>query len=48
LKTLGRIVLIAAIVGAIYFATIGNNQFYRILGTISDVIQAFADNYMKK
>ena len=48
MKTLGRIVLIAAIAGAIYFATIGSNQFYRIVDTISDVVQAFADNYMKK
>jgi len=48
LKTLGRIVLIVAIIGAIYFATIGSNQFYRILDTISDVIQAVADNYTKK
>ena len=48
MKTISRILLVAAIVGAIYFATIGSNQFYRIVDTISDVIQAFADNYMKK
>lgn len=48
MKTISRILLVAAIVGAIYFATIGRNQFYHIVDTISDVLQAFADNYMKK
>ena len=48
MKTIGRIVLLAAIACAIYFATIGNNQFYRMLDLISGVIQAVADNYLKK
>ena len=48
MKTLGRIVLIAAIACAIYFFTIGNKQFYQIINLISDLIQTFADNYLKK
>ena len=48
MKTIGRIVLVAAIACAIYFATIGNNQFYRVVDFISDLLQAFADNYLKK
>lgn len=48
MKTLTRIVLLAAVACAIYFATIGNNQFYRLLDTLSDFFQAIGKNYVKK
>jgi uncharacterized membrane protein YuzA (DUF378 family) len=48
MKTVSRILLVLAIIGAIYFATIGRNEFFRIIDTIYDVIQAFAANYTKK
>ena len=48
MKTFMRIVILAAIVAAIYFATIGSKDFYRMLDFFSDMIQAIADNYLKK
>lgn len=48
MKTVGRIILVAAIAGAIYFATIGRDQFYDLLNVISDLLQVIADNYLKK
>ena len=42
-----RIVILAAIVAAI-FATIGSKDFYHMLDFFSDMIQAVADNYLKK
>lgn len=48
MKTLMRIVLLAAVACAIYFATVGNKQFYRVLDAVSDFFQAVADNYLRK
>jgi hypothetical protein len=48
MKIVSRILLVLAIIGAIYFATIGRNDLFRIIDTIYDVIQAFAANYTKK
>jgi hypothetical protein len=48
MKTVTRIVLVAVVAGVLYFATIGNKQFYELLTFFSDVIQAFADNYIRK
>ena len=48
MKTFSRLLLIAAVLAAIYLATIGRDDFYRILDAISDVIQAFAANYQRK
>lgn len=48
MKTLTRIVLVIAIVGVIYFATIGSNQFHQLLDFFSDLLQVIADNYLKK
>ena len=48
MKTLSRILLVLAILGAIYFATIGRDEFFRIIDPIYDLIQAFAANYTKK
>lgn len=48
MKTLSKILLVIALIAAIYFATIGRNDFFRILDTVQDVIQAFAGSYLKK
>jgi len=48
MKTISRILLLVAIIGAVYFVTIGRNDFYRIIDAVSDVIQVFAANYTKK
>ena len=48
MKTVTRIVIVAAIAGVIYFATIGRNQFYDLLDFFSDFISAIASGYLKK
>lgn len=48
MKTLFRLVFVAVLLLAIYFATIGRSEFYRLLDAVSDVIQAIGNNYMKK
>ena len=48
MKTLTRIVLVAVLAGAVYFATIGNNQFYRLLDTVSSVFETIGNNYLRK
>lgn len=48
MKTVTRIVIVAAIAGVIYFATIGRNQFYDLLDFFYDFIQAIAGGYLKK
>ena len=45
---LTRIVVVALVLGVIYFATIGNNQFYRLLDTVSEVFETIGNNYLKK
>jgi hypothetical protein len=48
MKTLSRIVIVAAIACAIYFSTIGTKDFYRLLAMISEVFEAIGNNYLKK
>jgi len=48
MKVATRVLFVAAIIGVIYFATIGRNDFYRILDAAMEVIQLVADNYHKK
>lgn len=48
MKTVTRIVIVAAIAGVIYFATIGRDQFYDLLDFFYDIIQAVASGYLKK
>lgn len=48
MKTLTRIVVVALVVSVVYFATIGNNQFYRLLDTVSGVFETIGNNYIKK
>lgn len=48
MKTLSRVVVVAVIVCGIYFATIGTNDFYRLLGMISEVFETIGNNYLKK
>jgi hypothetical protein len=48
MKKFTRIVLLAALVGVIYFATMGSEQFHSLLDFFSDLIQTIADNYLKK
>lgn len=48
MKTLTRILVVAVIVGVIYFATVGNKQFYSLVDTISDVFETIGNNYLKK
>lgn len=48
MKTVTRILIVAAIAGVIYFATIGRNQFYDLLDFFSDLISAIAGGYLKK
>lgn len=48
MKTVTRIVILAAIAGAIYFATIGRDQFYDLLDFFYEMIAAIAAGYLKK
>ena len=48
MKTVTRIVFVAAIVGVIYFATIGRDQFYDLLDFFYEFIAAIAGGYLKK
>ena len=48
MKTLTRIVVVALVAAVIYFATIGNKQFYSLLDMISEVFETIGNNYLKK
>lgn len=48
MKTLMKLLLVIAILGAIYFGTIGRDDLYRFISAAQDVIQSFASNYTKK
>lgn len=48
MKTITRVVILALIAGAIYFATIGRDQFYELLDFFYDFIHAIAGGYLKK
>ena len=48
MKTVTRIVVLALIVCAIYFGTIGRDQFYALLDFLYDIINAIAAGYLKK
>ena len=48
MKTIMRIVIVAAIACAIYFSTIGKDQFYALLDFFSEMIQAIASGYLRK
>ena len=48
MKTLFRLTIIALVAIAIYFATIGTNDFYRLLDFIEELIQMIAGGYLKK
>ena len=48
MKTFSRIIVVAAVVAAIYFATIGRDQFDDVMEFITDLLQVIADNYLKK
>jgi hypothetical protein len=48
MKTVTRIVVVAAIAAAIYFTTIGRAQFYDLLDFFYEMIQAIAGGYLKK
>jgi hypothetical protein len=48
MKTVTRIVIVAAIAALVYFATIGRDQFYDLLDFFSDLISAIAAGYLKK
>ena len=48
MKTLTRIVIVAAVAAAIYFSTIGRDQFYGLLDFFNEIIQAIASGYLKK
>lgn len=48
MKTLFRILVLVLIGCVIYFATIGRNDFYRLLDAVSEIIQAIGNNYLKK
>ena len=48
MKTITRLVIVALIVGVIYFATIGRNQFYDFMDFFSELIDAIARGYLKK
>jgi hypothetical protein len=41
-------VIVAAIAGVIYFATIGRDHFYDLLDFFYEMIQAVAAGYLKK
>ena len=48
MKTVWRLLIIGVIALAIYFATIGRDDFYYLLDVANDLIQLIANNYMKK
>jgi len=48
MKAVTRIVIVAAIAGVIYFATIGRDQFYDLLDFFYEIISAIAGVYLKK
>ena len=48
MKTLTRIVAVVLVVAIVYFATVGNKQFYRLLDTVADVFGTIGNNYLKK
>ena len=48
MKTLTRIVIVAAVAGAIYFLTIGREQLYDLLDFFYEIIDAIAKGYLKK
>lgn len=48
MKTLFRFVFVGVLLLAIYFATIGRGEFYRLLDAVSDVIETIGNNYTKK
>jgi len=48
MKTLMRIVVVILVIGVIYFATIGRDQFYDVLDVLYDFVQALAGGYLKK
>ena len=48
MKTPTRIVAVVLVAGLVYFVTIGNNQFYRMLDTVADVFGTIANNYLRK
>ena len=48
MKTIARIVLMAAVACAIYFATFGRDQFYELRDFFYDIVEAVASGYLKK
>ena len=48
MKTITRIVIVALIAGAIYFATIGRDQFYDLVDFFYEIIAAIGAGYLKK
>jgi hypothetical protein len=48
MKTITRIVIVAAIAGVIYFSTIGRDHFYDLLDFFYEIIGANAGGYLKK
>ncbi len=48
MKIVGRILLVACIAALVYFATIGQDDFYRVYSAIYDAIQVIGANYTKK
>jgi len=48
MKSIFKILLVVAVVAAIYFITIGRKDLYRFIDAAGDVIQSFADNYRRK
>lgn len=48
MKTVWRLLIIGIIALAIYFATIGRDDFYSLLDAVQEVFQLIADNYLKK
>jgi hypothetical protein len=48
MKTIMRLVFVAAIIGVIYFATIGRDQFYDLLDFFYEILGAIVGGYLKK
>lgn len=48
MKTLTRIVAVVLVAGLVYFVTVGNNQFYRMIDTVTGVFESIAKNYLRK
>ena len=46
MKTIMRLVFVAAIIGVIYFATIGRDQFYDLLDFFYEILGAIAGGYL--